>query len=80
MEIFLFGLGLVLIIIPVYLFVFGCLNIMNNNKNEDGYNIYNSNLGVQCNAKEKCDWRHTTMCDNCKHNCGMKKHKSSFAE
>lgn len=74
MEIFLLGL----ILIHVCLFAFVCLNIMDNNKNGDGYNIYNSNLGVQCSAKEKSDWRHTTMCDNCKHNCGMEKHKSSF--
>lgn len=67
-----------MILIPVLLFVFICFNVMDSNKNEDGYNIYNSNLDVQCNAKGKCDWRHTTMCDNCKHNYGRKKHKDRF--
>lgn len=69
---------LIALILIFSLFALSHLNIMNNNKNEDGYNIHNSTLGVQCNAKEKCDFRYTTMCDNCKHNCGMKKYKSSF--
>lgn len=69
-----------LVLAPVLLFIFVCLNIMDSNKNKDGYNIYNSSLCVQCSAKEICDWRHTTMCDDCKHNCGMKSIKSSFVK
>lgn len=68
----------VLLCVPGLLFAISCIHLMNNNKNEDGYNFYNSSLGIQCNSKEKCDWRHTTMCDTCKHNCGMKEHKNSY--
>ena len=64
--------------IPVMLFVYACLIISDNNKNKDGYNIYNSTLGVQCNAKEKCDDRFTSTCNLCKHNCGMKERRSSY--
>lgn len=79
-QILLVVLLVVLILVPVLLFIFVCLNIMESNKNKDGYNIYNSSLGCQCSAKEICDWRHTTMCGNCKHNCGMESIKSSFAK
>jgi hypothetical protein len=60
------------------LFAIYCCNQMENNKNEDGFNIINSSLGVQCNANEKCDYRFTTMCNNCKHNCGMKQDKNCY--
>lgn len=55
-----------------------CICLMGGNKNEDGYNFHNSSLGVQCDSKEKCDWRHTTMCNTCKYNCGTKEHKSNY--
>lgn len=50
----------------------------NENKNEDGFNIHNSSLSVQCDAKEKCDYRFSSSCKTCKHNCGMKQTKSSY--
>lgn len=71
-------LFIILCIIPALLFVVVCFYIMDNNKNEEGYNIHNSMLGVQCNSKEKCDWRFSSMCDTCQHNCGMKKDKNSY--
>lgn len=71
-------LFIILCAIPVLLFVIVCCSIMDNNKNEDGYNVYNSTLGVQCDANEKCDDRFTTTCSYCKHNCGMYKRKSSY--
>ena len=75
MEILLYLFGGVLCIAPPILFVFYCFDLIDNNKNEDGFNRYNSSLGVQCNAKEKCDWRFSSMCTSCKHNCGMKEDK-----
>lgn len=48
------------------------------NKNEDGYNVYNSSAHVQCNAKDKCDWRHSSNCASCGHNCGARKEKTSY--
>ncbi len=69
-----------LILVPVLLFIFICLDIIDSNKNKDGYNIYNLSLGVQCKAKEICDWRHTIMCGDCKYNCGTESIKSSFAK
>ncbi len=69
---------IIILCIPCLLFIFACYCIMDNNKNEDGYNIYNSTLGVQCDAKGKCDWRFSAMCNKCKHNCGMKKDKNYF--
>ena len=41
-------------------------------------NEYNSTLGVQCNAKGICGMRFTQVCENCEHNCGMKKEASCF--
>lgn len=67
-----------LTLISVLVFAFSCFNLMDNDKNEHGYNMYNSTLNVQCNAKTKCDWRYSTICINCKHNCGMKKQKNNF--
>ena len=64
--------------IPALLFVIVCCNIADNNKNKDGYNVYNSTLGVQCDANEKCDDRFTTTCTYCQHNCGMKERRSSY--
>ena len=48
--------------------------------NKGEYKIYetNSSLGVQCDVKEKCELRHTTICDNCKHNHGMKREKCFY--
>ena len=69
---------IILCSIPALVFVIICCSIMDNNKNEDGYNRHNSTLVVQCNAKEKCDLRFSAMCNTCKHNCGMKKNKNSY--
>lgn len=44
------------------------------------YNEDNSTLMVQCNANKECDWRFSTMCKNCKHNCGKKLDRSSYEE
>ena len=56
-----------------------CSTLMDGlNKNEDGYNVYNSSARVQCNAKDKCDYRHTSMCASCRHNCGARKEKTSY--
>ena len=71
-------LFIILCIIPALLFIVFCFSIMDNNKNEEGYNIHNSTLDVQCNSKEKCDWRFSAMCNTCQHNCGMKKDKNSY--
>ena len=64
--------------IPVILFAVIVLSSMDCNKNEDGFNIHNSSLSVQCDAKEKCDYRFSSSCKTCKHNCGMKQIKSSY--
>ena len=71
-------LFVILFTISALLFIVFCCSIMDNNKNEEGYNIHNSTLDVQCNAKEKCDWRFSAMCNTCQHNCGMKKDKNSY--
>lgn len=63
---------------PGLLFTIICLDIMDSNKNEEGFNKYNSSLGVQCDAKEKCDFRFSPSCTTCKHNCGMKQIKNSY--
>ena len=68
----------ILCIISALLFAVVYFSIMDNNRNEEGYNRYNSTLGVQCNSKEKCDWRFSAMCNTCQHNCGMKKDKNSY--
>lgn len=68
----------ILCCVPALLFIVICCSIIDNNKNEDGYNEYNSSLGVQCGAKEKCDFRFSSSCNACKHNCGMKQIKSSY--
>ena len=60
------------------LFVLLAAFVGTNNLNEDGYNVYNSSLGVQCNSKKKCDYRFSTSCTSCVHNCGMKKDKNSY--
>ena len=73
-------LFVILCIIPALLFAVVYFSIMDNNRNEEGYNRYNSTLGVQCNSKEKCDWRFSAMCNTCQHNCGMKKDKNSYVE
>lgn len=41
-------------------------------------NQENSNMAVQCDAKEKCYLRHTISCDTCKHNRGAKKDKNYY--
>ena len=41
-------------------------------------NQFNSNMAVQCNAMRKCKFRFTTLCDSCKHNCGMKEQKNCY--
>ena len=64
--------------VPALLFVMGCCYVMDYNQNKDGYNVYNSTLGVQCDADEKCDDRFTTRCTYCQHNCGMKEKRSSY--
>lgn len=33
-------------------------------------NLTNSSMSVQCVAPEKCGFRHTASCDNCKNNIG----------
>ena len=71
-------LFVILFIIPALLFVVVCCSILDNNKNKEEYNIHNSTLGVQCNSKEKCDWRFSAMCNTCQHNCGIKKDKNSY--
>lgn len=43
-----------------------------------GINTKNSSMSVQCNAKGVCEMRHTTLCENCKHNCGVEKNKNYF--
>ena len=68
----------ILCIISALLFAVVYFSIMDNNRNEEGYNRHNSTLGVQCNSKEKCDWRFSAMCNTCQHNCGMKKDKNSY--
>lgn len=52
-----------------WLFVIIYFDIMDSNRNEEGFNKYNSSLGVQCDAKEKCDFRFSFSCNTCKHNC-----------
>ena len=64
--------------IPALLFVIVYCNIADNNKNKDGYNVYNSTLWVQCDANEKCDDRFTTTCTYCQYNWGMKKRITSY--
>ena len=71
-------LSLILVCISVLIFVLVCVYMMDSNKNEGGYNAYNSTLWVQCDAKEKCDWRFSSSCNTCKHNCGMKTEKNSY--
>ena len=71
-------LFVILCIISALLFAVVYFFIMDNNRNEEGYNRHNSTLGVQCNSKEKCDWRFSAMCNTCQHNCGMKKDKNSY--
>lgn len=43
-----------------------------------GINETNSSMMVQCDAKGVCEWRHSSMCEHCKHNCGVKKDKNYF--
>lgn len=69
---------IILCCITALFFVVAYCNIADDNKNKDGYNVYNSTLGVQCDANEKCDDRFTTTCTYCKHNCGMKERRSSY--
>lgn len=69
---------IILCCILILLFAIFCCCIMDSNKNEDGFNMYNSSLGVQCDAKEKCDFRFSSSCNTCKHNCGMRQIKSSY--
>lgn len=38
-------------------------------------NQQNSMMGVQCIASEKCGFRFTTACDNCKKNIGKHRDK-----
>ena len=66
------------VLVLVSLFIIGYIMDNNEKKNEDGFNIYNSSLGVQCDAKEKCDFCFSSFCKTCKHNCGMKKTKNSY--
>ena len=72
---FLFG---VLLATPPVLFVLYCFDLMDSNKNENGFNRYNSYAIVQCDAKEKCDFRFSSICDSCKHNCGKQKFKNCY--
>lgn len=65
--------------VPTLVFLWICGELMGDiNKNEDGYNRYNSSFRVQCNAKDKCDYRHSVMCASCRHNCGARKEKTSY--
>ena len=41
-------------------------------------NQSNSSMMVQCDAKEKCEMRHTTLCRSCKHNRGKQKDKNCY--
>lgn len=41
-------------------------------------NELNSTIGNQCVADGICEFRFTTMCQNCKNNIGMKKDKNYF--
>ena len=68
------------VIIGRYINGRGCNHVMIHldNGKKQGYNRHNSTLGVQCNSKEKCDWRFSVMCNTCQHNCGMKKDKNSY--
>lgn len=65
-------IGILLLVSPLLYIAW----LMDSDLDEHGYNIYNSSLTVNCNAKEKCDWRFSTSCKMCKHNCGMKTHSS----
>lgn len=83
MEIFYTNMSILLIlavVIPTVAITAYCFVKVNDKKNKDenGYNAYNSTLGVQCNAKEKCDWRFSTSCESCAHNCGPKKSNVSY--
>ena len=64
-------------VISVIIIILAILFILAPSK-EEKINETNSNLGVQCNAKEVCSLRHTTTCDTCKHNCGMKQDKNCY--
>lgn len=44
----------------------------------DKINKDNSNMAVQCDAKEKCSLRFTTSCESCEHNRGSKKEKNCY--
>lgn len=72
------SLLLLIIFAPIIIFICICIFAMDENKNEDGYNRFNSNMAVQCNAKNKCEMRFTTMCDTCLHNCGQKRDKNCY--
>lgn len=41
-------------------------------------NNKNSNMAVQCTAKEECEMRFTELCKSCKHNSGEKKRKNCY--
>lgn len=65
--------------IPILVLLWICGDLMDGiNKNEDGYNRHNSSARVQCDAKEKCDYRHSCMCASCRHNRGARKEKTSY--
>ena len=69
---------MILCCMPGLLFAVICFDIMDSNKDENGYNSDNSMLGLQCDASEKCDFRYSSMCDNCKHNCSDYKCRNSY--
>lgn len=41
-------------------------------------NETNSSLNVTCIAKGTCEFRHTTLCNECKNNLGIIEEKSYF--
>lgn len=43
-------------------------------------NPFNSSKIVRCNFIRRCDFRFTTLCDYCKHNCGTKKLRNFYKQ
>ena len=69
--------GFLIFFAGLIIYTFSCISKLEN-KNENGYNRYNSNMAVQCNAEEKCSMRFTYSCASCAHNCGRQRDKNCY--
>ena len=45
-----------------------------------GINAENSSMGVQCDARDLCEMRHTQLCETCEHNCGVEQDKNYYKQ